>query len=156
MFEGRERVFFRSLQSFNVRLFLEFVGILLWRKPSDKQQTTMVDQPLNNSTTATPVTTTLASNIAVKMTQDHGHLVDPLTLSHVGDGIFLQSKTAQIMAGAFVWMALFITCQQVSWFFYVFSFFDRYRLICFVVLRLEWVCVCVCLTWQTVVMMLLH
>lgn len=74
----------------------------------------MVDQPLNNSTTATPVTTTLASNIAVKMTQDHGHLVDPLTLSHVGDGIFLQSKTAQIMAGAFVWMALFITCQQVS------------------------------------------
>lgn len=75
----------------------------------------MVDQPLNN-TTVTPLLTTITSNIVVKMTQDHstGHLVDPLTLSHVGDGIFLQSKTAQIMAGAFVWMALFITCQQVS------------------------------------------
>lgn len=73
----------------------------------------MVDQLLNSSTATIPLTT-IASNIAVKMTQKHatGHLVDPLT--HVGDGIFLQSKTAQIMAGAFVWMALFITCQQVS------------------------------------------
>lgn len=38
---------------------------------------------------------------------------DALSISHVGDGIFLQSKTAKILAGAFVWMALFITCQQV-------------------------------------------
>lgn len=35
-------------------------------------------------------------------------------LRHVGDGIFLQTKTAQGIAGAFVWMALFLTCQQVS------------------------------------------
>lgn len=34
-------------------------------------------------------------------------------LRHVGDGIFLQTKTAQGIAGAFVWMALFLTCQQV-------------------------------------------
>lgn len=38
--------------------------------------------------------------------------ITPL-ISHVGDGIFLQTKTAQGIAGAFVWMALFITCQQV-------------------------------------------
>jgi len=38
--------------------------------------------------------------------------LDPL--SHVGDGIFLQTKMAQVLAGAFTWMALFITCQQVS------------------------------------------
>lgn len=38
--------------------------------------------------------------------------MDPL--SHVGDGIFLQTKTAQGIAGAFVWVALFLTCQQVS------------------------------------------
>lgn len=37
--------------------------------------------------------------------------MDPL--SHVGDGIFLQTKTAQGIAGAFVWVALFLTCQQV-------------------------------------------
>lgn len=50
--------------------------------------------------------------------------MDPL--SHVGDGIFLQTKTAQGIAGAFVWVALFLTCQQVCIklidynFFYVF------------------------------------
>lgn len=38
--------------------------------------------------------------------------IDPL--SHVGDGIFLQTKTAQGLAGIFVWAALFITCQQVG------------------------------------------
>lgn len=32
---------------------------------------------------------------------------------HVGDGVFLQTKTAQGIAGAFVWVALFLTCQQV-------------------------------------------
>lgn len=37
--------------------------------------------------------------------------LDPL--AHVGDGIFLQTKTAQGIAGAFVWMALFLTCQQI-------------------------------------------
>lgn len=37
--------------------------------------------------------------------------MDPL--SHVGDGIFLQTKTAQGLAGAFVWVALFLTCQQI-------------------------------------------
>lgn len=37
--------------------------------------------------------------------------LDPL--SHVGDGIFLQTKTAQGLAGAFVWVALFLTCQQI-------------------------------------------
>lgn len=35
-------------------------------------------------------------------------------LSHVGDGIFLQTKTALGIAGVFVWVALFLTCQQVS------------------------------------------
>lgn len=39
--------------------------------------------------------------------------LNPELLSHVGDGIFLQTKTAQGLAGFFVWVALFITCQQV-------------------------------------------
>ncbi|KAH8232757.1 hypothetical protein KR038_007596 [Drosophila bunnanda] len=37
--------------------------------------------------------------------------LDPLL--HVGDGIFLQTKTAQVLAGVCVWAALFITCQQI-------------------------------------------
>lgn len=40
-------------------------------------------------------------------------LIDPQLLSHVGDGIFLQTKTCQITAGIAVWVALFITCQQI-------------------------------------------
>lgn len=39
--------------------------------------------------------------------------IDPQLLSHVGDGIFLQTKTCQITAGIAVWVALFITCQQI-------------------------------------------
>jgi hypothetical protein len=40
--------------------------------------------------------------------------IDPqLSLSHVGDGIFLQTKTCQFTAGIAVWVALFITCQQI-------------------------------------------
>lgn len=38
--------------------------------------------------------------------------IDPL--AHVGDGIFLQTKTCQGLAGIAVWVALFITCQQMS------------------------------------------
>ena len=58
-----------------------------------------------SSTTRAPifVVRTEASSAALAM--------DPL--SHVGDGIFLQTKTAQGIAGAFVWVALFLTCQQV-------------------------------------------
>jgi Organic solute transporter Ostalpha len=39
--------------------------------------------------------------------------IDPQLLAHVGDGIFLQTKTCQITAGIAVWVALFITCQQI-------------------------------------------
>jgi hypothetical protein len=39
--------------------------------------------------------------------------IDPQLLSHVGDGIFLQTKTCQGLAGLAVWVALFITCQQI-------------------------------------------
>lgn len=34
-------------------------------------------------------------------------------LLHVGDGIFLQTKMCQVTAGIAVWVALFITCQQI-------------------------------------------
>lgn len=51
------------------------------------------------------------TNYVVKM----GVASEPLDpLLHVGDGIFLQTKTAQVLAGVFVWAALFVTCQQVS------------------------------------------
>lgn len=36
-----------------------------------------------------------------------------LSFRHVGDGIFLQTNTSQVLAGVCVWVALFLTCQQV-------------------------------------------
>lgn len=55
--------------------------------------------------------TTKTPNLMVRVTETSAIAMDPL--SHVGDGIFLQTKTAQGIAGAFVWVALFLTCQQV-------------------------------------------
>lgn len=88
----------------------------------------MVDQILN-ATNIVTTAATVQSNYAVKTVDSHV-LGDPLTLSHVGDGIFLQSKTAQVLAGASVWIALFITCQQVKlmhiiFFYFIFSLFIR-------------------------------
>ncbi|XP_037935522.1 transmembrane protein 184B isoform X1 [Teleopsis dalmanni] len=51
-------------------------------------------------------------NLRVTSAKDMSTPIDPL-ISHVGDGIFLQTKTAQGLAGIFVWAALFITCQQI-------------------------------------------
>lgn len=73
------------------------------------------DNVLN--TTATTITTApTQSNLMASVTTKASHtaalaIADPL--SHVGDGIFLQTKTAQSLAGICVWVALFITCQQV-------------------------------------------
>ncbi|XP_055632142.1 transmembrane protein 184B isoform X1 [Toxorhynchites rutilus septentrionalis] len=54
------------------------------------------------------------TNIVIHVTESPpaALAIDPL-ISHVGDGIFLQTKTAQGLAGIFVWIALFIACQQI-------------------------------------------
>lgn len=61
------------------------------------------------------VTGTRASfmNISDKMsttTDVSGLLVD---VPKEGTPIFLQTRAAQVIAGIFVWVALFLTCQQV-------------------------------------------
>lgn len=61
-----------------------------------------------NATTQTP-----PPPFMVMATDSHTNLAMG-ELSHVGDGIFLQSKTALGIAGAFVCVALFLTCQQVG------------------------------------------
>ncbi|XP_068143227.1 transmembrane protein 184B isoform X1 [Drosophila tropicalis] len=67
------------------------------------------------ATSSAPVASTTVksnSNYIVAMKDDP--ISAPLEpLLHVGDGIFLQTKTAQILAGVCVWAALFITCQQI-------------------------------------------
>lgn len=64
-----------------------------------------------NESAAASTTLKPNTNYVVKM----GVASEPLDpLLHVGDGIFLQTKTAQVLAGVFVWAALFVTCQQVS------------------------------------------
>lgn len=71
-----------------------------------------------NATTATATTsgtTTVKPNpnyIVQVKDNPMSNSLEPLL--HVGDGIFLQTKTAQVLAGVCVWAALFITCQQVS------------------------------------------
>lgn len=54
---------------------------------------------------------TLMASVTTEISSAAALAIDPL--SHVGDGIFLQTKTAQGFAGACVWIALFLTCQQV-------------------------------------------
>ncbi|ALC44091.1 CG12004 [Drosophila busckii] len=53
------------------------------------------------------------TNYVVKMNPStvNAEPLDPLL--HVGDGIFLQTKTAQVLAGVFVLASLFVTCQQI-------------------------------------------
>uniref|UniRef100_A0A182SW77 Uncharacterized protein n=1 Tax=Anopheles maculatus TaxID=74869 RepID=A0A182SW77_9DIPT len=85
---------------------------------------------LANATAATvaAVSSTAKANIAVRVTEAPASAlaIDPI-INHVGDGIFLQAKTAQIFAGICVWMALFITCQQVSDFVVLLSPYVGYR-----------------------------
>lgn len=67
---------------------------------------------LNNMTDAI----NKSSNLALRVATDGpaaALAMDPQLLSHVGDGIFLQTKTCQGLAGIAVWVALFITCQQI-------------------------------------------
>lgn len=74
----------------------------------------LTDTTLNITTTAATAlvnATTVKLNFMPQMSAAAAP-IDPL--SHVGDGIFLQTKTAQGLAGIFVWAALFITCQQVG------------------------------------------
>lgn len=87
--------------------------------------------PISSSTATTITTTTVLSTtqstlmttVATDISHAAAMAIDPL-ISHVGDGVFLQTKTAQGLAGICVWVALFITCQQVinqkSFFFYFF------------------------------------
>lgn len=53
------------------------------------------------------ISSTHSSRVATDM------LIDPL--AHVGDGIFLQTKTATVIAGICVWVAMFVSCQQVMY-----------------------------------------
>lgn len=43
---------------------------------------------------------------------------------NISKAIFLQTTTAQVVSGIFVWAALFITCQQVSAFYELCCFFS--------------------------------
>lgn len=61
-----------------------------------------------------PALETAMNDTHAAMEQHSGVNLPLGPLRHVGDGIFLQTKTAQGIAGAFVWMALFLTCQQVK------------------------------------------
>lgn len=80
------------------------------------QSSTLLPININTSESVSAVNDTVTQqNYAIQMSAiaqiSAMSAMDPL--SHVGDGVFLQTKTAQGLAGIFVWVALFITCQQV-------------------------------------------
>lgn len=68
----------------------------------------MTEHPMGDLINAT----TIKPNLIIRVTEAASMAMDPL--SHVGDGIFLQTKTAQGIAGVCVWVALFLSCQQVG------------------------------------------
>lgn len=81
-----------------------------------KDTSILSDLAPNVTTSTTTASPAVATPTTIKLNfmappQQMSAPMDPL--SHVGDGIFLQTKTAQGLAGIFVWAALFITCQQV-------------------------------------------
>lgn len=88
--------------------------IMSGQNPDNLLKSTIVS---TSSTSASilksPTQSSLMASIPPEISKASTILIgDPL--SHVGDGIFLQTKTAQGLAGICVWVALFITCQQVN------------------------------------------
>jgi hypothetical protein len=68
------------------------------------------------------------------MPSGNGTDLEDAVWAGAGSGIFLQTKVAQGMAGAAVWVALFLTCQQVSriiLFLLAFITFTRYESLSF-------------------------
>lgn len=72
-----------------------------------KIMTTSSDAIINKSSTNN---LTLLNHSAMST---ESPLAPQQVLLHVGDGIFLQTKMCQVTAGIAVWVALFITCQQI-------------------------------------------
>lgn len=72
-----------------------------------------VTSPTAATSLTAAASTSMKLNFMVQPTPQQMSSAPMDPLSHVGDGIFLQTKTAQGLAGIFVWVALFITCQQV-------------------------------------------
>jgi len=64
-----------------------------------------------NAVTGTSNATFVNTSSKMSTTTDVSDLAD---VSKEGTPIFLQTRAAQVIAGVFVWVALFLTCQQVS------------------------------------------
>lgn len=48
------------------------------------------------------------------MTNDNIEIITPGVVQTPSNPIFLQTTAAQVIAGLFVWTAVFVTCQQVK------------------------------------------
>lgn len=71
---------------------------------------------LTSMTTSDAINKSTSTDYIIRNHSTMQHTESPLApevLLHVGDGIFLQTKMCQVTAGIAVWVALFITCQQI-------------------------------------------
>lgn len=116
------RFFNQKEESTNFQYFLFFLfseninNCMTTTEPSlPSTSPSSIDFFHNMSTLANLTMNKSASNLILQNSShppDGSHLTID-SLAHVGDGIFLQSKTCQGLAGISVWVALFITCQQI-------------------------------------------
>lgn len=118
------RFFDQTEESTNVQYFLliflfseNINNCMTTTEPSlPSTSSSSIDFFHNMSTLANLTMNKSASNLILQNSShppDGSHLTIDSLAHHVGDGIFLQSKTCQGLAGISVWVALFITCQQI-------------------------------------------
>lgn len=55
----------------------------------------------------------MSSTVTTEPSTSLGDMMSTTAIPEKAAPIFLQTRAAQGIAGAFVWVALFITCQQV-------------------------------------------
>ncbi|CAG2183256.1 unnamed protein product, partial [Oppiella nova] len=68
---------------------------------------------VNLTTPATGVSVSTGSSVVETMAASLPKLADNITALVEHPGIFLQSTSAKVISGAFVWIALFIACHQI-------------------------------------------
>lgn len=69
----------------------------------------------------------MASNNLTETTTDTIEIITQRVVQAQSTPIFLQTTAAQVIAGLFVWTAVFVTCQQVEFinlFYYTFILFN--------------------------------
>lgn len=61
----------------------------------------------------------MASSNSTETTTDTVEIITQWVVQAQSNPIFLQTTAAQVIAGLFVWTAVFVTCQQVKYIYFI-------------------------------------